>query len=351
MPVLQWPGIFFVQPFGIFFCSLQKTTRTMKNLKITVFADPVCTWCWGSVPVLRALEYSLADKVEIEYVMGCMIDDIRKYNNRRLGIGGDIALSNRNIMNVWNEASAVHGMPVCERGFHLFSEEYTSTVPQNLAYIAATIYHHKVGGKELCPKRFLRRLQEATAIDAALTCDATVVADIAAAVGYEPARFKEIMQGREAQHVLEEERALCRRYDVNTFPTYLLEYRETEIMLRGFTSFETLVQNISEMSYGKMKLPDDGRLLPAKENVRSFVERYGSVYPVEIATAFSLARKSGKSALNVESYEHLPDIIEELVAEGHIAMRLRGNGFIIYAKKHIEAHNFPVDELVEGALL
>ena len=38
----------------------------MKNLKVTVFADPVCTWCWGSVPVLRALEFRLADKVEIQ---------------------------------------------------------------------------------------------------------------------------------------------------------------------------------------------------------------------------------------------------------------------------------------------
>ena len=42
----------------------------MKNLKITIFADPVCTWCWGSVPVVRALEYRLGDKVEINYVMG-----------------------------------------------------------------------------------------------------------------------------------------------------------------------------------------------------------------------------------------------------------------------------------------
>ncbi|MBR5276919.1 MAG: hypothetical protein IKU35_07270 [Bacteroidaceae bacterium] len=59
----------------------------MKKLRITVFADPVCTWCWGSAPVLRALEYRLGDMVEIDYVMCGMIEDIRTFVNRRLNIG------------------------------------------------------------------------------------------------------------------------------------------------------------------------------------------------------------------------------------------------------------------------
>lgn len=323
----------------------------MKNLKITIFADPVCTWCWGSSPVVRALEYRLGDKVEVNYVMGCMIDDITTFSNRRLGIGGDIALSNRNMHKAWVEASAVHGMAVCESGFRLFTEEHRSTAPQNIAFIAATVYKHKVGGDSLCPMRFLRRLQEATAVDALHTCDIDVLADIAAVEGYDAGRFKELMQSREVARAFDDDRALCRRYDVHTFPTYLIEYKGTEAMLRGFTSFETIIQNISHITYGKVALSEGGDFAPTAHNVARFIERYGSVYPVEVATAFCMQRVSGKSAINVESYVGLPDIVEELIAQGEVAMRPRGNGFMLYHKHHKEFHSLTIDEIVakEGA--
>lgn len=317
----------------------------MKNLKITVFADPVCTWCWGSVPVLRALEFLLGDKVEVSYVMGCMIDDITTFSNRRLGIGGDIALSNRNMFKAWSEASAVHGMPVSEKGVHLFSDKYRSTAPQNIAYIAATVYKHKAGGENVCPKRFLRRLQEATAVDAAQTCDIDVLADIAAVEGFEPARFKELMESRDVHRIFDEERAMCKRYEVHTFPTYMIEYKGTEVMLRGFTSFDTIMQNISHVTYGKLALSGSGEFSPTVHNVARFIERYGSVYPVEVATAFGMQRASGKSALNAESYVGLPDIIEELVVQGEVAMRPRGNGFMLYHKRHKEFHSLTMEEI------
>lgn len=323
----------------------------MKNLKITVFADPVCTWCWGSAPVIRALEYRLGDKVEFRYVMGCMIEDITTFSNRRLGIGGDIALSNRNMHKVWVEASAVHGMPVGEKGLRLFSDEHRSTAPQNIAYIAASVYKGKTGENAPCAKRFLRRLQEATAVDSALTCDVNVIADLAAVEGYEPARFKELMGSREVHRLFDEGKALCKRYDVHTFPTYLIEYKGTEVMLRGFTSFDTIMQNISHITYGKMALSNADELTPTVHNVARFIERYGSVYPVEVATAFCMQRISGKPALNVESYVGLPDIVEELIAQGDVAMRPRGNGFILYGKHHKEFVPLTMEEIatMEGA--
>lgn len=322
----------------------------MKNLKITIFADPVCTWCWGSVPVVRALEYRLGDKVEINYVMGCMIEDITTFNNRRLGIGGDIALSNRNMHKAWLEASAVHGMPVGEKGLRLFSEEHRSTAPQNIAYIAATVYKHK-GGENVCPKRFLRRLQEATAVDSAITCDYDVIADLAAVEGYDPLRFKELMESREVRRLFEEDKALCKRYEVHTFPTFMIEYKGTEVVLRGFTSFDTIMQNISHMTYGKVSVNKSEEFAPTVPNIARFIERYGSVYPVEVATAFCMQRISGKSSLNVESYVGLPDIVEELIAQGDVAMRPRGNGFILYNKHHKDFVPLTIEEIatMEGA--
>lgn len=318
----------------------------MDRLKITEFADPVCTWCWGTSPITRALEYRYGEQIEISYVMSGMIEDIRTFNNRRLEIGGeDIELSNRNMLKNWLEASKVHGMPVQEHRFHLFNDKYRSTISQCMAYITAKkLLPKKATGEHDYSKahKYLRRLQEATAAEAMHTTNPDVLVDLAAVEGYEPNLFRDTMESEKVRNAYEEDKILCRHYGVLSTPTFLLEYKMQEVMLQGFTTCETLERNISQITYDKVTprtTRNDGskRLTPEKENILSFISRYPSVYPVEIATAFGLERKGGHTALNIESYEHLPDIIEELLKTGCIAMTPQANSFKIY---HLsEGHN------------
>lgn len=320
----------------------------MSNMKITVFSDPVCTWCWGSVPVWRALAYHYGNRVELDYVMGGMIEDIRTYNNRRLSIGGDIALSNRKIHDHWLDASAVHGMPVCEHGFRLFSQERLSTLPQNLAYLAARVYEARYGSevKPGAARHYLRRLQEATAVDAALTNDIDTLVDMSAVVGFVPEKFRTIYSGSVVKTLYDEGKALCRGYEANTFPSYLVSYRGEEMMLRGYSTYDVVCDCIEQLSFGDVKPIDDGRGEFTAGNVLRFIDGYGSAYPVEIATAFGLARHNGHTALNVESYEGLPDMVDALVKAGEVATAPRGNGFMCYSLKghhphaHVHGHEY-----------
>ena len=311
----------------------------MEKLRITVFADPVCTWCWGSVPVLRAIEYRLGKNVEIEYVMCGMIEDIRSFVNRRLQIGGDTALSNRNMMKAWLDASVVHGMPVGEHGFHLFSEEYPSTFPQNIAYVAAKLCCGD-GGCVARANRFLRRVQQATALEAMLTSRTEVLADLAAVEGFDPEEFKQTMASDAAKKAFADDRERARHYDVKEFPTFLLEYDGRESILRGYTTYNAFVKEI--LSIGNSEIP--ARLLkhsgseadscaPTAKNVKQFIQHYKSVFPVEVAAAFALVRRSGRSAVNIESYEQLPDVVDELLKSGEIGISPAGNGFKLFDLK------------------
>lgn len=304
----------------------------MDKIKITVFADPVCTWCWGSVPVIRALAYRYGEQLDIEYVMSGMIEDIHSYSNRRLSIGGDIALSNRNIHEHWLDASAIHGMPVCESGFHLFSEERRSTLPQNYAYITAKIYVEE--NRHVMPSNahmhFLRRLQEATAVDAVLTNDTSLIFDLSATVGFEPGKFSEIYNSGKVEKLYEDGRKLCKKFDQMTLPTFLLEYRGEEMVVRGYSSFEIISNCIGQLSYNKVRPIDGGREKPTVDNLMNFISLYHSAYPVEIATAFSFKRRSGHTALNAESYEGLPDVLAMLVETGKVMIIPKGNGFVYY---------------------
>lgn len=312
----------------------------MNRLKITIFADPVCTWCWGTSPITRALEYRYGDSIEFVYVMNVLVEDIHTYNNRRLEIGGNnVELSNRNLLKHWLDASQVHGMPVMEHGFHLFTETYRSTIPQCMAYITSkTLAPKKSDGQRdlRMAHRLFRRIQEATAAEALQTTNPDVLTDLAAVEGYEPNLFRETMDSVKVQNTLEADKIICRHYGVQSTPSFLLEYNNQELLLQGFTTRETLERNIEQFTYGKVKpieTHSDGsdRLVPDKKNIHAFITRYTSVYPVEIATAFALERRNGHTALNIESYATLPAVIDELVKAGEITITPHVNSFKIYS--------------------
>lgn len=312
----------------------------MEKVKIAVFADPACVWCWGSVPVLRALDFCYGEQIEISYVMGGMIEDVLSYNNRRLSIGGDIALSNRNIHNHWLEASAVHGMPVKESPVQLFSQERRSTLPLNLAYIAACEYVKEgPGAGNNAPRRYLRALQEMTVVEGVHTNDEEGVVAAAAVVGFDRQRFREVYNSENVKRIYAHGKEVCRTYEVHSFPTFRLSYRSEEMIVRGFTTFETLCRCISQLSYENVQPLQDGRRQPTLRNVRNFIAEYGAAYPVEIATAFAMPRIDGHTALNVESYTGLPDVVDELVRSGELAMAPKGNGFILYTLKAGETYS------------
>ncbi|MBQ2787540.1 MAG: DsbA family protein [Bacteroidaceae bacterium] len=310
----------------------------MEKLKILEFADPVCTWCWGTSPIIRALEYRYGEQIEIEYAMVGMVDDIRTFNNRRLKIGGDnIELSNRNMLKHWLDASGVHGMPVEEHHFHLFSEKHLSTLPQCKAYIAARLCSpiNKDGVRDTkMAHKYFRRLQEATAAEAMQTGDANILSDLSAVVGFDPEKFRELLDSSKVQQIYEEDKELAKHYGVESTPTFLLTYKRQELLLQGFTTYETIEHNIRQFTYGEIspeKCERSNRTKLTNENVAHYIEHYGSVYPVDIATAFGLKRHGGHTALNIESYEHLPNILDELIHKEKIAITPKANSYMIYS--------------------
>lgn len=309
----------------------------MDKLKITIFADPVCTWCWGAAPISRAIEFRYGSSVEIEYVMTGMVDDIRSFSDRRLHIGGDdIALSNRNMVKAWVEASKVHGMPVKEQGFRLFDEQHPSTIPQCMAYIAARECVEKENVD--VAHRYLRVIQQATAAEAVRTSEISTLVGLAAVVGINPEELRRRIESDDTRRLFEQGRELAAHYGVETTPTFLLEFRGKEILIQGFNTLVTIEENITRLTSGNI-LPAAGYkdkeqyLEPTPSNVLQYLSRYGTAFPVDIATAFGLERHSGHTALNIESYEQLPDIIERLLIDEEIAMTPFANSFKIYRLK------------------
>lgn len=275
------------------------------TIEILAFTDPVCTWCWGSEPVLRKLEVWYGEQLRIRYVMGGLVEDIRAFYDRANDIGGDPERSNASIARHWLEASERHGMPVRTEGFRLFTAETVSTYPQNIAFKAAELTNSDLA------VRYLRRMREASAAEARETGRREVLIELASEVGLDVAAFIGHLNDGSAEKAFRDDLATTRSYGVRGFPTFLLCYDDRELMLRGYQSFSAMQAVIDTLSGGTLqwRAPEKNA-----ENLLGFIRAYGRVAPVELATVFDLAPGE------------LETILEDLASDGHIRRVVAGNG-------------------------
>lgn len=281
----------------------------MKNetsIEILAFTDPVCTWCWGSEPVLRKLETYYGDAVHIRYVMGGLVKDIRDFYDNANDIGGDPERSNVQIARHWLEASARHGMPVRTEGFLLFSADTTSTYPQNIAFKAAELTDSK-----LAP-RYLRRIREASAAEARETGRKEVLVELANEAGLDVPTFIGHLNDGSAEKAFREDLETTRCYGVRGFPTFLFSHAGKDLLLRGYQDFRAVQAVIDTLTGGKVqaRAPESG-----PDGVLAFLQRYGRAAPIEVATVFGLSLGESEKILAV------------LASERRIHRLVAGNGY------------------------
>ena len=286
-------------------------TAKDKIIEITEFTDPVCTWCWGSEPVLRKLETRFGEQVKISYIMGGLVQDITSFYDSYNDIGGDPDRSNRNIAKHWVDASERHGMPVKSEGFKLFSREHPSTYPQNIAYKAAQMQDQALAN------RFLRRIREASAAEARQTNTTEVLLELASEVGLDIARFLDDFSHGSAQRAFEQDLATTAKYGARGFPSFLVKYGEKEMVIRGYKRYEDFKALIGHLTGGEIQ----ERPVPAdEESIMSFITKYGSVAPIEIQMTFDLTN------------DELKAVINSLLNKQLIQKREAGNGYFISPK-------------------
>lgn len=280
-----------------------------KLLEIIQFTDPVCTWCWGSEPVLRTLETRFGSQLKISYVMGGLVKDITAFYDSHNDIGGTPERSNENIAKHWLEASDRHGMPVKVEGFRLFSAEHRSTYPQNIAYKAAQFQDH------VKADRFLRRIREASAAEAQQTNITSVLIELASESGLDITQFLDDFNNGKAQQAFEDDLYITAQLRVNGFPGFLLRYGDKSILLRGYQTYLNFKAVISSLSNGEVF---EKEINHGEDMILDFIKKYKSVAPVEIRMAFSIQT------------DELNTYIDALIKKQKIIRRIKGNGYFLY---------------------
>lgn len=277
-------------------------------VELVQFTDPVCTWCWGSEPLLRRVETRFREQVRSSFVMGGLVRDIRDFSDGANGIGGTPEAANGQIGRHWEEASARHGMPVDTKDLHLFTNEHTSTYPQNIAYKAAQMED------EALANRFLRRLREASSAEGRQTNAVEVLIELASEVGLDVGRLLERMEDGSARAAFEKDQELCARLGVRGFPTFVVKHGEKSVMLRGFQTYDTIRRVMKQLAGGALV---ERAVDASDESILEFVESHGALAPAEIGAAFDLPPDQAEAA------------IARLESRGSMARKKAGNGFFV----------------------
>jgi protein-disulfide isomerase-like protein with CxxC motif len=242
--------------------------------------------------------------------MGGLVKDMRDFRDESNDIGGEgnMERSNQNIAKHWLEASSVHGMPVEPKGFQLFSNEHPSTWPMDIAYKAAQFENQQLADK------FLRKMREAVSVEVMAANQTEILIELAHEVGLNVGEFIKHMTDGSAEKAFHEDLKLTTQYKAHGFPSFLVQYLDKAIMLRGFNRFENFKNVIDYLTGGKIQ----GELASAtEENIIAFIEKYETVTPREIQDSFDLTS------------EEVNKKIKELEEKSYVSITPKGNGYFI----------------------
>ncbi|MEI8201311.1 MAG: DsbA family protein [Eubacteriales bacterium] len=255
----------------------------MKRIVITNFTDPVCVWCWGTEPVFRALETHYPDQIEFRYVMGGLVDNIDDFSDPGNGINAGSDGANAQIMSHWLEGSDRHGMPINPEGFHLFSKEFPSTYPQNIAYKAAQLADPEKADA------YLRRLREAAATEAKVTSNPDIQIELASEVGIDIAAFIKAIKSGEAEKKFNGDMALTRASGIGGFPSFLVKTSDgRQVMVRGYKTREEFEEIISYLTDGSLQASE---VTPSLEALTELMNKHPRLALEEVRQAFDFSTK------------------------------------------------------------
>ncbi len=282
----------------------------MKKISITNFTDPVCSWCWGSEPIFRALETHYPNEIEVKNVMGGLVEHIDHFSDPGNGIDAGSKGANAQIVSHWVEGAQRHGMPIQAEGFNLFSKEFPSTYPQNIAYKAAQI---------AAPDKadaFLRRLREATESEAKITSNPDVQIELASEVGIDMVDFIKALKSGEAEQNFKADMALSRSTGVRGFPSFLVKSSEgRQLLVRGYKTLAEFQEIITYLTDGALTSLD----------VKASFELLTEL----LAKHPKLALEEVRQALSFQTKEEAEAWLEPFITEGRLIKELAGTSYFI----------------------
>ena len=206
--------------------------------EILLIVDPMCSWCWGFSPVVRAIEEAYSDYAPIYPIAGGLRPLTSAPMNDR---------AKEEIQNHWEQVKKASGQSF---NFSFFDREIFiyDTEPACRALVTVRFLKPK------CSLIFLKMLHQAFYAENRDITDAGVLVALAEAAGVEPSDFKEFFPTRKMTYLTASDFFRSQSMGVTGFPTIILRANEKlSLLCAGYRPFSDIKPQIDDWINTKLE--------------------------------------------------------------------------------------------------
>jgi len=175
--------------------------------------DPMCSWCWGFVPVLKDFLNRLPEEIRVQRLLGGLAQDSEAPMP---------AAMQQTIETTWHRIQQTIPGTVFNHDFWTQCAPRRSTWPACRAVIAARIQGDRFD------EHMTRAIQLAYYTQARNPSDEDTLVELAGELGLDVLTFTADLHGEQVERQLQAEIALARRLRASSFPSLVLKTGATE---------------------------------------------------------------------------------------------------------------------------
>jgi len=192
-------------------------------------ADPMCSWCWGFAPIVKAIRLNYSEYLKIEPVMG------------GLRPGTKLAMASEQRAEILSHWKAVNG-----RTGQPFSFE--GAMPEGFIYDTEPSCRGVVTIALINPELvflLLESIQFSFYVEQKDVTNPEILAQLAAKIGVDMDLYIQVYESDEAKNKVSDHFNKVRRWGVNSFPTIAVQNAAGySILNRGYCPLDALCRKL-----------------------------------------------------------------------------------------------------------
>jgi len=204
----------------------------MKEKTLLYIADPMCSWCWGFMPVIEKMRNEYNGQLKLELLMGGL----------RPGTKNPMHSAQRQeILHHWEAVNRMTGQPFRFEG--ALPEGFTyDTEPASRGVVTASL----INPESVFP--FFKAVQSAFYAEQQNVTDSVVLAELAGSAGLDMQHFMRIFESELARNLTLEHFHRSRRLGASGFPTVIMveDGAGYRFLTRGYSPFQRLRPTLEE---------------------------------------------------------------------------------------------------------
>ncbi len=194
--------------------------------------DPMCSWCWGFRSVWNQVQQGLKNIVNIRAVLGGLAPDSDQIMSETM---------QKNIQKNWQRIQQHIPGTQFNYDFWKTCNPRRSTYPACRAVIAASLQGDQFS------KMMVLAIQQAYYLNAKNPSDDSVLIQLAVDIGLDYKQFETDLSSNKCKQLLDKELQLTARLNVNSFPSLILNYQNSNIKIPiDYTNKNTIILSIQQ---------------------------------------------------------------------------------------------------------